>query len=91
MCSEYLALVADENIVASELLTPADLETKYLLTGGHTHHGEHALDQLLTFRPALDCGRYHVLPGLFLCGSGSHPGGGLTGSPGLLGAQAMLR
>jgi phytoene dehydrogenase-like protein len=81
-----------ERIVAREVLTPVDLEVRYGLTGGHVHHGEHGLDQMLFMRPALSCGRYATpLAGLFLCGSGSHPGGGITCGPGALAAKAILK
>jgi phytoene dehydrogenase-like protein len=76
-------------IVAGEVLVPADLEDRYGTTGGHIHHGEHALDQLL-IRPVPDCVRYAtLLHGLYLCGSGSHPGGGLSCAPGSLAAAAI--
>ena len=76
-------------VLAHELLTPADLEARFNLSGGHLHHGEHAADQLLV-RPTLDCARYATpIAGLFLCGSGSHPGGGITGAPGALAARVM--
>jgi len=80
-----------DRIVAAEALTPADLEARYGLTGGHVHHGEEALDQLLHLRPDVDCARYATpIGGLFLCGSGSHPGGGVTCAPGALAARAVL-
>lgn len=78
-------------VVAQELLTPADLETRYALTGGQLHHGEPALDQLLVMRPAPSAARYATsVPGLYLGGSGSHGGGGVTCTPGLLAATAAL-
>jgi phytoene dehydrogenase-like protein len=78
-------------IVAQELLTPADLETRYALTGGQLHHGEPALDQLLVMRPTPSAARYATsVPGLYLGGSGSHGGGGVTCTPGLLAAAAAL-
>jgi phytoene dehydrogenase-like protein len=78
-------------IVAQELLTPADLEARYALTGGQLHHGEPALDQLLVMRPAPSAARYATsVPDLYLGGSGSHGGGGVTFTPGLLAAQAVL-
>ena len=78
-------------VVGSELLTPADLEQRYGLTGGQLNHGEPALDQMLHMRPNPECARYATpLTGLYLCGSGNHPGGGVTGMPGLLGARAIL-
>jgi phytoene dehydrogenase-like protein len=80
-----------ERIVAREVLTPADLETHFVLTGGQLHHGEQALDQLLVMRPVASAARYWtVIPGLFLGGSGSHPGGGVRPTAGLLAAEAVL-
>lgn len=79
-----------EAIVGRRVLTPADFEEQYHLPGGHLFHGEHSVDQLLV-RPTPGCSRYRTpLPGLFLSGSGSHPGGGLTCAPGYFAAQAML-
>jgi phytoene dehydrogenase-like protein len=81
-----------ESIAARQVLAPVDLETRYGLTGGHVFHGEHGLDQLLFMRPALSCGRYATpITGLFLCGSGSHPGGGITCAPGALAARTILK
>lgn len=81
-----------ERLVAREVLTPADLAERYGLSGGHLHHGEHALDQLMFLRPTARCSQYRTpVPGLWLAGSGSHPGGGLTGMPGHLAAKACLR
>ena len=66
-----------EQIVGKETLTPLDLEERYGLSGGHVHHGEHALDQLLFLRPTRFCSRYATpIEGLFVGGSGAHPGGG---------------
>jgi phytoene dehydrogenase-like protein len=78
-------------LVAREVLTPADLEARFALTGGQLHHGEPALDQLLVMRPAPSAARYGtVVPGLYLGGSGSHPGGGVRPTAGLLAAEAVL-
>src|SRR6185295_9143499 len=78
-------------IVAREVLTPADLETRFALTGGQLHHGELALDQMLVMRPSPSAARYRtVIPGLFLGGSGSHPGGGVRPTAGVLAAEAVL-
>lgn len=82
---------ARQRIAACEVLTPPDLEAAYGLGGGHLHHGEHALDQLLFMRPTPALARYRTpIRGLYLGGSGSHPGGGVTGRPGALAAQAVL-
>jgi phytoene dehydrogenase-like protein len=78
-------------IVAREVLTPLDLERQFALTGGQIHHGEIALDQLLVLRPAASAARYRTsVPGLFLGGAGSHPGGGVRPTAGLLAAEAVL-
>jgi phytoene dehydrogenase-like protein len=80
-----------QRIVASEVLTPADLETRFALTGGQLHHGEQALDQLLVMRPVASAARYRTaVPGLYLGGSGSHPGGGVRPTAGFLAAEAVL-
>jgi phytoene dehydrogenase-like protein len=79
-------------IVAAETLTPLDLERGWGLTGGHIFHGELSLDQFFTMRPLLGYGQYRTpLRGLFLCGSGTHPGTGLTGGSGLNAARQIVR
>ena len=66
-----------------QVITPLDLEQTYGLTGGHIFHGEPSLDQLFTMRPVLGWSRYRTpIAGLFLCGAGTHPGGGITGGSG---------
>jgi phytoene dehydrogenase-like protein len=78
--------------VASEVLTPADLEREWGLAGGHIHHGELALDQLFTMRPLLGWSQYRTpIDGLWLCGAGTHPGLGLTGGSGANAAREILR
>jgi phytoene dehydrogenase-like protein len=80
-----------ETVVAREMLSPLDLETRYGLVQGHIYHGEHTLDQLIA-RPTPECSGYKTpIPGLFLCGSGSHPGGGITCGPGALAASVIAR
>ncbi|MGH9411137.1 MAG: phytoene desaturase family protein [Vicinamibacterales bacterium] len=75
-----------------QVITPLDLEREYGLTGGHIFHGELALDQLFVVRPTLGWARYATpIRGLFLCGSGTHPGNGLTGASGRNAAHAILR
>ena len=74
-----------------QVITPQDLETIYGFTGGHIFHGELALDQLFTMRPVLDWARYKTpIRGLFLCGSGTHPGNGLTGASGANAAREII-
>jgi phytoene dehydrogenase-like protein len=78
-------------IEAIQVITPQDLETVYGFTGGHIFHGELALDQLFTMRPVLDWARYRTpIRGLFLCGSGTHPGNGLTGASGANAAREII-
>jgi phytoene dehydrogenase-like protein len=74
-----------------QVITPHDLETIYGFTGGHIFHAELALDQLFTMRPVLDWARYKTpIRGLFLCGSGTHPGNGLTGASGANAAREII-
>jgi phytoene dehydrogenase-like protein len=79
-------------IEAIQVITPLDLETIYGFTGGHIFHAELALDQLFTMRPVLDWARYKTpIRGLYLCGSGTHPGNGLTGASGANAAREIIR
>lgn len=78
-------------ILERQVLTPADLEARYGLTEGSLYHGEMMLDQLFIMRPVPGWSQYRTpIDRLYLCGSGSHPGGGLTGEPGRLAAEAIL-
>jgi phytoene dehydrogenase-like protein len=80
-----------ERVVASELLTPADIERDFGMTGGHWHHGELALDQMLMLRPVPGAAQYATpLPGLYLCGAGAHPGGGVMGAAGMNAAAQVI-
>lgn len=88
---EHYVPDVSSSVVGSEVLSPVDLEERYSLTNGHIFHGEHAVDQLIT-RPIPSCARYETpVSGLYLCGSGSHPGGGITCMPGYLGAKMILK
>jgi phytoene dehydrogenase-like protein len=81
-----------EHIIHREFLTPADLEQQYNVTGGHWHHTELAFDQLLMMRPTYEAAQYVTpIPGLFLCGAGSHPGGDIMGAAGHNAAREILR
>ena len=72
-------------------LSPLDLERRFGLIGGDIFHGKMGLDQLFSNRPMLGHADYRMpLPGLYLCGAGAHPGGGVTGAPGHNAAKAVL-
>jgi phytoene dehydrogenase-like protein len=79
-------------ILRHQIITPMDLEETYGLTGGHIFHGELALDQFFTMRPLLDWARYQTpIDRLYLCGSGTHPGTGLTGGSGANAAREIAK
>jgi phytoene dehydrogenase-like protein len=81
-----------DKILHHQIITPLDLEETYGLTGGHIFHGELALDQIFTMRPMLDWARYRTpIDNLYLCGSGTHPGTGLTGGSGANAAREILK
>jgi phytoene dehydrogenase-like protein len=74
-----------------QVLSPVDLEQQYGLSGGHPLHAEQGLDQFFLWRPLLGHARYRLaLERLYLCGSGAHPGGGITGGPGQNAAREIL-
>ncbi len=75
-----------------QILTPYDLEQRFHITGGNIFHGEMSLDQMFVMRPLAGWARYRTpLKGLYLCGSGAHPGGGVMGAPGHNAAREILR
>ena len=80
------------SVIARQVLTPLDLERTFGLTDGDIFHGRLSLEQLFASRPMLGYANYKTpLKGLYLCGSGAHPGGGVTGAPGHNAARAILR
>ena len=80
-----------EQVVHSQLLTPVDIEAQFGMTGGHWHHGELALDQAMMLRPVPGTAQYAApVAGLYLCGAGCHPGGGVMGSAGYNAATALI-
>ena len=80
------------SVIARQIHTPLDLERKFGLVGGDIFHGKLTLNQLFSARPLLGLGNYRTpLRGLYLCGAGTHPGGGVTGIPGHNAAREMLR
>lgn len=81
-----------QRIVASELLTPMDIESRFHISGGHWHHAELALDQFFFVRPVTGAAQYRLpIDGLFVCGAGAHPGGGVSGSAGRNAAREILK
>ncbi len=93
-CLETLARHAPglrASVLHAELLTPADIAARVSITGGHWHHGELALDQYLMLRPVPGAAQYQApVAGLYLCSAGTHPGGGVLGTPGRLAAAQLL-
>ena len=88
--AEYAPKIRDL-ILHRQVLGPADLETTFGLTEGNIFHGELSLEQLFFLRPTPGYGGYgSPLSGLYMCGSGTHPGGGVMGAPGHLASQAVL-
>lgn len=81
-----------KRITAREMLSPPDLEREFGMTGGHWHHGDLAVEQMLMLRPVPGFAQYaSPVPGLYLCGAGTHPGGGVTGAAGMNAAQRILK
>jgi phytoene dehydrogenase-like protein len=79
------------SVIARQIHSPLDLERKFGLIGGDIFHGHMSLDQLWSARPVLGSGAYRApIKGLYMCGSGTHPGGGVTGAPGHNAAHAIL-
>ena len=81
-----------KQIIHSEMLTPADIAESYNVTGGHWHHGELSLDQMMMMRPTYGAAQYATpIPGLYLCSAGTHPGGGLMGGAGHNAASEIVK
>ncbi len=79
-------------VVNRQVLSPLDLERRFGITGGNIFHGEMSLDQMFVMRPVAGWARYRMpVSGLYLCGSGAHPGGGVMGAPGYNAAREILK
>ncbi len=95
LCIDVLARYAPNIrslISASELLTPVDLEAEYNMYGGHWHHGEISLDQIMMMRPFPGATQYATpVDNLFLCSAGAHPGGGVMGLAGRNAAKEIIK
>lgn len=80
------------SVLGRQVLSPLDLERTFGLVGGDIFHGQLSLDQIFSARPMLGHADYRApIPGLYMCGSGTHPGGGVTGAPGHNAAREILR
>jgi phytoene dehydrogenase-like protein len=79
-------------VIARRVFTPVDLETTFGITEGNIFHGDISLEQMFFMRPLPGWAHYKTpIDSLFLCGAGTHPGGGVTGAPGYNAAHAILR
>ncbi len=89
---EFYAPGFKRSVIARQILSPLDLERDFGLVGGDIFHGKLSLDQLYSARPVLGHADYRSpIPGLYMCGASTHPGGGVTGAPGLNAAREMIR
>ena len=89
---EHYAPGLRSSVVAAQLLAPPDIEREFRITGGHWHHAELALDQFFMVRPVPGAAQYETpVEGLYLCGAGCHPGGGVMGTAGRNAARQVLR
>ena len=89
--TKYAPNIPDK-ILGYEFLSPTDLEREFHVTGGHWHHADIAMDQMLMMRPTYEAAQYRTpIPGLYLCGAGCHPGGDITGLAGHNAAQEILK
>ena len=89
--TEFAPNFADA-VIDRQILSPVDIEQRYGLPNGNIFQGEITPDQIFSLRPAPECARYRTpIVGLYLCGSGVHPGGGVMGAPGHNAAQALLK
>ena len=80
------------SIEGSSFLSPVDFENQFGLTQGNLNHGEMTLDQFMFMRPTISTSQYKTpIANLYLCGSGTHPGGGLHGANGYNAAQEVLK
>ena len=90
-CVDSFAPGFKKSVLGRQILSPWDLEQRFGLIGGDIFHGRMSLDQLFSARPVLGQAAYRApVQGLYMCGSGTHPGGGVTGAPGHNAAQQVL-
>ena len=90
--SEYAPEYPRRIVRERQVLSPLDLERRFGISGGNIFHGEMSLDQMFFLRPVAGWARYRTpVRGLYLCGSGAHPGGGVMGAPGFNAAREILK
>ncbi len=88
---EQVAPTIGKSVLHAELLAPADVEERFGIAGGHWHHVEMSADRMLMLRPLHELAGYRsTIPGLTLCGAGTHPGGGISGIAGLNAARSVI-
>ena len=88
---EHFSPGFSKSIIKSKFLSPMDIENSYLVPGGHWHHSELQVDRMYSLRPAFGFADYKSpIEGLYICGAGTHPGGGISGSSGLNAARKIL-
>jgi phytoene dehydrogenase-like protein len=89
---EKVAPGFSDSVVGRQLMSPLDLERTFGLTRGDIMHGNMSLDQMFSSRPVLGFGNYRSpIKGLYMCGAGTHPGGGVTGAPGHNAAREIIK
>ena len=81
-----------KSVLASKLISPLDIETIFNVPGGHWHHSELQIDRMYSLRPVFKYSSYRTpIYGLYICGAGTHPGGGVTGLPGKNSSREILK
>jgi phytoene dehydrogenase-like protein len=88
---EQMAPGIAKAVIASRLFSPADVADQFHVPGGHWHHGELQIDRLFSLRPVFGAGNYRTpIDGLYICGAGTHPGGGINGISGMNASKVMV-
>ena len=79
------------SVIASQFLSPVDIEHQFNVPGGHWHHSELQIDRLYSLRPIFKYSNYKTpIRNLYICGAGTHPGGGISGNPGINAANQII-
>ena len=81
-----------KSVLASKLISPLDIETIFNVPGGHWHHSELQIDRMYSLRPVFKFSSYRTpIHGLYICGAGTHPGGGISGKSGINAANQIIK